>query len=61
MSETLTHGYSSESAQQKLSNEYQYGRVKMGFKNLCLLVLWTKVALALDRTVIDMTSIDRSK
>ena len=27
MTETLAHGYSSESAQRKLSNEYQHGRV----------------------------------
>ena len=32
---------------------YQHGRVKMFFKNLCALVLWTKVASALEglRTV----------
>ena len=27
MTETLAHGYSSESTQQELSNEYQYDRV----------------------------------
>ena len=27
MTETLAHGYSSENAQQELSNEYQHGRV----------------------------------
>ena len=31
-----------------LSNEYQLDRVQMVFKNLCVLVIWTKVALALD-------------
>ena len=48
MTETLARGYSSESAQQQLSNKYQHNRVKMVFKNLCILVLWTKVALALE-------------
>ena len=46
--ETLASGYSSESSQRELSNEYQYDRVKMGFKNVCVLVLWTKVASALE-------------
>ena len=46
MTETLAHGYSSESAQSELSNEYQHDRVQMVFKNLCVLVLWTKVAPA---------------
>ena len=41
--ETLAHGYSSESAQWELSNEYQHDRVSTVFKNLCILVLWTKV------------------
>ena len=31
-----------------LSNEYQHDRVKMVFKNLFILVLWTKVASALE-------------
>ena len=48
MTETLAHGYSSESTQRELSNEYQHGRVWMFFKNLCILVLWTKVASALE-------------
>ena len=34
--------------QRELSNEYQHDRVKMVLKNLCILVLWTKVALALE-------------
>ena len=37
--------YSSESSQQEPSNEYQHNRV---FKNLCIFVLWMKVALALE-------------
>ena len=47
MTETLAYGYSSESAQRELSNEYQHDRVQMVFRNLCILVLWTNVALAL--------------
>ena len=35
MTETLAHGYSSESTQRKLFNEYQHDRVYMVFKNLC--------------------------
>ena len=46
--ETLALGYSSESTQQELSNEYQHEMVYMGFKNLCVLVLLTKVASALE-------------
>ena len=42
MTVTLANGYSSESAQQELSNDYQHDRV---FKNLDTLVLWIKVAL----------------
>ena len=34
MTETLEHGYSSESIQGELSNEYQHGTVKMGIKNV---------------------------
>ena len=48
MTETLAYGYSTKSTQQKLSNEYQHDRVQIIFKNLCLLVLWTKVASALE-------------
>ena len=44
MTETLANGYSSESTQRELSNEYQHDRDKMVFKNLCVLMLWTKVA-----------------
>ena len=47
MTETLAHGYTSESTQRELSNEYQHDRVTMFFKNLCVVVLWTKVSLAL--------------
>ena len=48
MTETLAHWHSSESTQWELSNEYQRNRVKMVFKNLCILVVWTKVASALE-------------
>ena len=48
MTETLAYGYSSESSQRELSNEYQHDRVEMVFKHLCVLVLWTKVASALE-------------
>ena len=48
MTETLANGYSSKSAQRELSNEYQHDRVQIVFKNLCILVLWMKVASALE-------------
>ena len=48
MTETLAYGYSSKSTQRELTNEYQHDRVGMVFKNLCVLVLWTKVASALE-------------
>ena len=48
MTETLTHGYLYESTQRELSNEYQHDRLKMDFKNVCVLVLRTKVASALE-------------
>ena len=48
MIEPLAYGYLSESVQRELSNEYQHDRVKMVFKNLCVLWLWTKVATALE-------------
>ena len=48
MTETLANGYSSESTQRELSNENQHDRVKLVFTNLCILVVLTKVALALE-------------
>ena len=48
MTETLALGYSSESTQRELSDEYQHDRVQMYFKNLCVHVLWAKVASALE-------------
>ena len=38
-----------------LSNEYQHDGVQMVFKDLCVLVLWTKVALALEWLTFDLT------
>ena len=54
MTETLAYGYSSESAQRELSNEYQHDRI---FKSLCILVRalalkWSNYAYA-PRTRID--------
>ena len=46
--ETLANGYSSESTPQELSNEYQHDWVWMVIKNLCIFVLWMKVASALE-------------
>ena len=48
MIETMRYGYSSESTQRDLSNEYQHDRVYMVFKSFSVLVLWTKVASALE-------------
>ena len=48
MIETLAYGYSSESTQQELSNEYNMTGFRQ-FSNLCVLVLnWTKEASALE-------------
>ena len=46
--ETLTYGYSCESTQWELSNEYQHDRVWLVFRNIGVNVLWTKVASALE-------------
>ena len=48
MTKTLTNGYSTESTQEELSIEYQYERVYIAFKNICVIALLTKVALALE-------------
>ena len=48
ITETLANGYSSESTQRELSNEYQHGRVLMVFKDFGILVLWMRVASALE-------------
>ena len=38
MIEALANGYSSESTQRELSNEYQHDKVYIVFENLCILV-----------------------
>ena len=48
MAETLAHGYSSESTQGGLFNEYQHDRVYMVFKDFCVLELQMEVASALE-------------
>ena len=48
MTESLANGYSCESSQRELSNEYQHDWVLMVFGDFCVLVLWTKVASALE-------------
>ena len=48
MTKTLANGYSSESTQWELSNEYQHDRVWMVIKNLGVIVHQTKVAPALE-------------
>ena len=47
MTETVAYGYSTESTQWELSNDYQYYRMEMAFIICCNLVLWTKIVLAL--------------
>ena len=44
MQKRLKPWCSSESASGELSNECQHDGVKIGFGNLCVPVLWTKVA-----------------
>ena len=56
MTETLANGYSSENTRRELSNEYQHDRVSMVFINLCILVHWTKVALALKGLILVVLS-----
>ena len=41
MTETLAHGYASESSQRDLSSEYQHDRVQIFFKNMFVFQLWT--------------------
>ena len=49
MTDTLAYGYSSESAEWELSNEYQHGgRVNIVFKNLRVFLLWAKLASVLE-------------
>ena len=48
MTETLANGYSYESTQRELSNEYQHARVEMVFKIFWVRVLRTKVSPILE-------------
>ena len=48
ITETLAHGYSSDSTRRKLSNEYLDDLVWMIFIIFCILVHWAKVALVLE-------------
>ena len=63
MTETLGHGYSSESTLRDLDYPVNVNKIgfKMLFKNLCVLVLWMKVASAFkgfkDRDVCKSTSL----
>ena len=45
MTETLANGYSSEITQWELSNEHQHDGLDGFRKKICILVLWTKVAM----------------
>ena len=58
MTETLANGYSYESTQRELSNEYQHDGVSMVFENICVLVLWMKVASALEGLTTDGVLLD---
>ena len=46
MTETLAHGYSFDSTQRELSNEYQHDRVRMIFIIFSFFVHWTKAISA---------------
>ena len=48
MTETLANGYSYESTQWELFNEYHHDMVSMVFQKIWVFVLWMKVALALE-------------
>ena len=53
---TLAHGYSSESTQREVSNDTN---MTMVFKNLyVLIVLWTKVALALEGLMSSIVAVE---
>ena len=48
MTKTMANGYSSDSTQRELSNEYHNDRVELIFIIFCFFVLRTKVASALE-------------
>ena len=55
LDETLAYGYSSESNQRELSNEYQHAWLTMVL-NIFDLVLWTTVASALEGLMAGMSN-----
>ena len=57
ITETLANGYASESTRRELSNEYQHDRAFMVFTNVCVFVLWTKVASALEGLMVVRKSV----
>ena len=60
MTESLANGYSSESTQRELSKGYQHDRVSMVLGNICVLVLWMKVALSFEPWVNGVYNLDRA-
>ena len=50
----MANGYSSESTQRELSNEYQHDRFYMVFKDFCIFVHWANVTSALEGLNKDM-------
>ena len=48
VTETLAHVYSLESIRRELSKENQHDKVQMGFKSLCILLLWPKGVSAME-------------
>ena len=57
MTETLENWYSSDRAQQKLSNEYQQERVWMDFKHFSGFISCVKIAAALKGLKISLNQI----
>ena len=48
MTETMANGYSYKSTQEELCNEYKHDRIWMVFKNIWALLLWMRVASAME-------------
>ena len=59
MTEIMANGYSSESAQRRLSNEYQHDRVWMVLKTLCIF-LWTVASAWKGLTINSFSTCDLS-
>ena len=49
MTETMAYGYSSESTQQELSNEYQHNKGLNGFQNFLLFSPMDESSLSMER------------